>query len=99
MQHFKTLCPDIETGLLYDKPLLDIEHYVRRSNANNMHPGFKLLKNQPELLDLFHGRGMKVNTWTVNEEADILSVLKTGADILISNYPDRALRIRNSLQA
>ena len=23
MQHFKELCPDIETGLLYDKPYLD----------------------------------------------------------------------------
>lgn len=40
MQHFKELCPDIETGLLYDKPYLDMEHYVQRSNADNMHPRY-----------------------------------------------------------
>ena len=36
MQEFKNLCPDIKTGLLYDKPLLDMEHYIVRSNADNI---------------------------------------------------------------
>ena len=50
MQHFKELCPDIETGLLYDKPFLDIDKYIERSNADNMHPRYMLLQYQPELV-------------------------------------------------
>lgn len=88
MQQFKALCPDIETGLLYDKPLLDIEHYLQRSNADNMHPRYVLLQYQPELVELYHSRGMKVNTWTVNEEAEMRDVLKRDVDCIISNYPD-----------
>ena len=97
MQQFKNLCPDIKTGLLYDKPLLDIEHYIRRSNADNMHPGFKLLKNQPELMELFHSRGMKVNTWTVNEEADMRDMITRGVDCIISNHPDLLCRVADEM--
>ena len=67
MQRFKELCPEIETGLLYDKPLLDMEYYLLRSNADNVHPRYTLLQYQPELMDLFHGRGTRVNPWTVND--------------------------------
>ena len=38
--------------------------------------------------------GLSVNVWTVNDEPDIRSCLAAGADIVITNYPDRALRIR-----
>ena len=88
MQQFKTICPEIKTGLLYDKPLLDMEHYIARSNADNMHPRYLLLQYQPELMDLYHGRGMKVNTWTVNEEADMRDMIRMGVDCIISNHPD-----------
>ena len=93
MQRFKELCPEIETGLLYDKPLLDMEHYLLRSNADNMHPRYTLLQYQPELMDLFHGRGMRVNTWTVNDEESMEDMLRHGVDGIISNYPDLLCRV------
>lgn len=92
MQRFKTLCPEIETGLLYDKPLLDMEAYIQRSNADNMHPRYVLLQYQPELVELFHSRGMKVNTWTVNGEEDMRDMLERGVDCIISNYPNLLCR-------
>ena len=93
MQQFKNLCPDIKTGLLYDKPFLDIEYYIARSNADNMHPRYMLLQYQPELMDLYHGRGMQVNTWTVNEEADMRDMIQRGVDCIISNYPDLLCKV------
>ena len=93
MQRFKELCPEIETGLLYDKPLLDMGHYLLRSNADNMHPRYMLLQYQPELMDLFHGRGMRVNTWTVNDEESMEDMLRHGVDGIISNYPDLLCRV------
>jgi len=93
MQRFKELCPEIETGLLYDKPMLDIDQYIQRSNADNMHPRYMLLQYQPELVGLYHSRGMKVNTWTVNEEADMRDMLARGVDCIISNHPDLLCRV------
>ena len=93
MQRFKELCPEIDTGLLYDKPLLDMEHYLLPSNADNMHPRYMLLQYQPELMDLFHSRGMKVNTWTVNDETAMEDMLRRGVDGIISNYPDLLCRV------
>ena len=98
MQTFKTLCPEIETGLLYDKPLLDIASYVKRSNADNIHPRYLLLQYQPELVSLFHSLGKKVNTWTVNDEADMRDMLFSGVDCIISNYPDLLCRTVEQLK-
>ena len=97
MQRFKVLCPEIETGLLYDKPLLDMEHYLLPSNADNMHPRYMLLQYQPELMDLFHSRGMKVNTWTVNDEADMRDMIHRGVDGIISNYPNLLCRVADQI--
>ncbi len=97
MQRFKTLCPDIKTGLLYDKPFLDIDKYIERSNADNMHPRYMLLQYQPELMELYHGRGMGVNTWTVNDEENMRDMIQRGVDSIISNYPDLLCRVAHEL--
>ena len=45
-------------------------------------------------LDMLIRAGIEVNTWTVNTEEDIRQVLAEGADTVITNYPERALRCR-----
>ena len=68
-------------------------HYILRSNADNMHPRYMLLQYQPELMELFHGRGMKVNTWTVNDEENMKDMIARGVDCIISNHPDVLCRV------
>lgn len=97
MQRFKELCGDIKTGLLYDKPLLDMEAYIARSNADNMHPRYMLLQYQPELTALYHGRGMNVNTWTVNDEENMRDMITRGVDSIISNNIDILCRVADEL--
>lgn len=97
MQHFKELCPEIETGLLYDKPYLDMEAYIQHSNADNMHPRYMLLQYQPELMALYHRRGMKVYTWTVNDEENIQDMIARGVDGVISNHPDLLCQVADRL--
>ena len=100
MQRFKELCGDrLETGLLYEAPLLDMEHYLERSNADNVHPCFHVFDYQPELMEMFHSRGMKVNVWTVNTEEDARKLIRLGVDGMIGNYPDRLVRAVESLCA
>lgn len=88
MQEFKLLNGDIETGLLYDKPYLDMDAYISRSNADNMHPRYMLMQYQPELMKLYHDHGMKVNVWTVDEPEDIRDMVRRGVDAIISNKAD-----------
>lgn len=97
MQNFKTLCPEMQTGLLYDKPYLDIDKYIERSNADNMHPRYMLLQYQPELVDLYHSRGMKVNTWTVNDEENIRDMISRGVDCIISNNADLLCQVAEDM--
>lgn len=97
MQDFKKHNADIKTGLLYDKPLLDMEAYIARSNADNMHPRYMLLQYQPELVALYQGRGMQVHTWTVNDEPDIRDMIARGVDSIISNNADLLCDIADEL--
>lgn len=46
-----------------------------------------------------HRAGLKVQVWTVDEEADMRRLLEWGVDGLISNRPDLAVRVRNEFLA
>lgn len=93
MQRFKKLAPEIKTGLLYDKPLLDMERYIQQSNADSMHPWYGLLQYQPELVSIFRSRGMGINVWTVDREEDIRAMLEIPVDCIISNHIDRLCQV------
>jgi glycerophosphoryl diester phosphodiesterase len=40
-----------------------------------------------------HQLGIQIIPWTVNEEKKMLSLKKMGVDGLISDYPDRAIKV------
>jgi glycerophosphoryl diester phosphodiesterase len=48
----------------------------------------------PRFLRHCHDRGLKVQVWTVDEEADMTRLLGWGADGLITNRPDLAAQVR-----
>ena len=97
MQKFKELCPEIRTGLLYDKPLLRMDRYLEGTNADHIHPRYRLIQNLPELTDLFRRRGLGIYTWTVNEEADMMDMMDRGVDGIITNRPDRLCGLAGGL--
>ena len=47
----------------------------------------------PRFVDAAHNRGLQVHAWTINEEADMRRLLDLGVDGIISDYPDRLLRV------
>ncbi len=49
----------------------------------------------PRFLRHAHQRGLKVQVWTVDDEADMRRLLQWGVDALITNRPDVAVRVRS----
>jgi glycerophosphoryl diester phosphodiesterase len=53
----------------------------------------------PRFIRHAHSAGLKVQVWTVDEEADMRRLLDWGIDGLISNRPDLAVRMRDQFLA
>ena len=49
----------------------------------------------PRFIKHAHRAGLEVQVWTIDDEADMKRLLEWGADGLISNRPDLAVRVRN----
>lgn len=94
MTYLKSLNPEAICGLLYDCSLLKPADYLKLSGVNALHPQFyDLLNNKPEYDEVRHQGGL-IHVWTVNDDRDMRKVMEAGADILITNFPDRALAVR-----
>lgn len=98
MCRMKAMDPSLRCGLLYEATMVRSWEYAHQLGADAIHPHFSELL-VPDEVEKAHALGMMVNVYTVNEERDIRFCLNAGADILIGNYPDRALRIRREIQS
>ena len=50
-----------------------------------------------ELVEDLHLEDIEIVVWTVNEEADIKRMLDLGIDGIISDYPDRVVKVADDL--
>ncbi|MEA5014799.1 MAG: glycerophosphodiester phosphodiesterase [Candidatus Limiplasma sp.] len=85
----KALCPQAKCGLLLDCWLVGAGEYGKRlgmQTINGCTPYFK-----PEVVEEIHASGLEALAWTPNEPEDLRRLAAAGADVLITNYPDRGL--------
>ena len=91
VMRMKALDPNIKCGFLSETWILDIGNYVSSHSVEAYHPQFNMLSDE-ETADL-KSHGVSINTWTVNEEADIQNMIRLEVDGIISNFPDRVKKI------
>ena len=96
MLRMKAIDGSIPCGLLYEATMVESWNYAHRLGVDAIHPHFSELQVKDEVRQA-HALGLAVNVWTVNDEQDIRDCLNAGADILIGNYPDRAIRLRDEM--
>lgn len=86
--------PEIERGFLFESdfgtPIITTIMKVTDSVA--LHPHHPLL--DADLMALAGRFGWLVNTWTVNEEAEVKRLTELGVNALIGNYPQVLLTAR-----
>jgi glycerophosphoryl diester phosphodiesterase len=70
----------------------DVIRRTRQAGAMAVGLDYRVL--DPQVLAAARRAGLTVAAWTVNEDGDLRRVLGLGVDIVISDRPDLALRLR-----
>jgi glycerophosphoryl diester phosphodiesterase len=88
------LAPEIPCGLLYATDLLGAvpRTWARRlTSLAALHPQSQLVDGK--LLRWAHGRGYRLNVWTVDDMEEMRRLLALGVDGIITNEPARAVAL------
>lgn len=102
LQLFREQCPDVATSagpgsvrVLVALNWLGLGSLLSPSyqalQIPEAHDG--LLIASPSLFKTASERGLSIQMWTINEQADMRRLLDKGAHALITDYPDRALQV------
>ena len=92
VRKIKELDPGAKVGLLYGDGPIDMPGYGRRLGADALHPAFYNLQ-YPDYMEDCRRYGLDVNVWTVNSTADLMQCREYGVNAVITNYPDKALKL------
>lgn len=87
LSNFSQFNPKISLAILTQASVAQAIEWAIKFNANYIHPHFSLLTT--DNCNFAKQRGLKINTWTVNEVLDIEHVKKFNIDGIISDFPDR----------
>lgn len=91
----KKIDPSVKTGALFVSRTNAPWKYIKKIGADALHPHF--ISVTSELVKNCHENNIKIHTYTVNEPEHIKYLAKLGVDSIITNFPDRAKEIVDSL--
>jgi glycerophosphoryl diester phosphodiesterase len=94
LKYLHTSYPDIKTALLVDN-IKGISYNLEQLGFTPTiySPHYKILRG-PSVSRL-QKMGMKVIPWTVNDEKDMLSLIAAGVDGIITDYPEKLIKVLN----
>lgn len=87
--------PHMKTAILFIEGLYEPWHYARSIGASALHCYWPVAV--PEFLQGAAADGMPVRPFIINKKARIHQMMEAGCDAIFTDYPEKALRIRDSL--
>lgn len=97
IRKIRELDPDTEVGLLFEDGMIDMPGYGHGLHVNSLNPRWNLLQ-YPDFLEDCRRYGLELNVWTVNDEPMMRRMFELGVHAIITNYPDRAVRVREQFE-
>lgn len=96
VKRFKALASDVKCGFLEGDWILDFGKYTREHGMECVHPRHITVTEEtaPEILE----NGIEINTWTVNDEKDVIRLYDLGVNAVIGNFPDIVKETLESLK-
>ena len=102
LEEFRRSCPEVATSASPSEAWAFLAMYeagLAGSYSPPMHAlqvperagGLRVLTRG--FVEAAHGRNLKVHAWTVNSEEDMRRVLAAGVDGVMTDYPDRLLKL------
>jgi len=91
LEKIRQLDATLMTGLLFDRPMADVVEQAQRLGARQLAPRVDLAT--PELVSQAHQADLQVVTWTVNEPEQVRATMAAGVDGIMTDYPDRLIRV------
>lgn len=94
LKELKALSPDAPVAPLYGED----DRFValgKELDACALHPAYTGVLADAGYIRAAHEAGLRVHPYTANSRDTISALVKMGADAVITNYPDRAIEIRN----
>lgn len=82
-------------GLLCGDGMVGVADYAQKLGANAIHPSRHHLQ-YPDYMKEANSRNLDINVWTVNTKEQLEYACNKGVNALITNYPDKALKISNA---
>ncbi|MGL5683083.1 MAG: calcineurin-like phosphoesterase C-terminal domain-containing protein [Marinifilaceae bacterium] len=93
LNYLQSTHPDVRKAYLVDKKKTDFQQNMKQLEfvPEYYSPHYSIVT--PQMVKECHNMNMKVVPWTVDKIDDIETILNLGVDAIITNYPDRVLKL------
>ena len=75
--------------------LVDPWDFCKKIGAKATHPQFEIIKAYPDFVKTCHDNGIRVHIFGANKPEDLQYCLDSGVDVIMTDYPDVALKLRD----
>jgi glycerophosphoryl diester phosphodiesterase len=102
LQRCRELAPELPTGFLAAVAIdpMSALAYSRQTGIDFLLPQVEsLLEAGPRFVEQCHAAGIRVGTWTVDDEATLEKLFRWNVDAVASNHPRLAVAVRNRVAA
>jgi glycerophosphoryl diester phosphodiesterase len=89
----KAIDSSLRCGILLDGAMDRPWLYARSLGVEALHPRYRTALRTPGFVRSCHEAGLRLHTWTVDAAPALRAMARIRPDAVITNYPDRALRI------